>query len=95
MNNCGNNSSLSIYYYRKLKETGTVNLTFTTLPSLRPGVQSGSMRITLKASLLRLGSTDLTASLAREAACQAVNYASSEFAEGVKAIREKRKANFQ
>lgn len=43
---------------------------------------------------LRLGSTDLTASLAREAACQAVNYASTEFAEGVKAIREKRKANF-
>ena len=40
--------------------TGTVYLTFTALPSLRPGVKSGSMRITLKASLLRLGSADLT-----------------------------------
>jgi len=43
---------------------------------------------------LRNGQKDLKTALAREAMCQAVNYASSEYAEGVKAIREKRKANF-
>ena len=36
----------------------------------------------------------LTRALEREAACQSVNYASAEFAEGVAAVREKRSPNF-
>jgi enoyl-CoA hydratase/carnithine racemase len=36
----------------------------------------------------------LTKALEREAACQSVNYASAEFAEGVAAVKEKRSARF-
>lgn len=43
---------------------------------------------------LRSGSKGLEASLNREADCQAINYASKEFAEGVVAVKEKRKANW-
>lgn len=38
--------------------------------------------------------SDLTQALEREAACQSVNYASAEFAEGVAAVKEKRSARF-
>ncbi len=43
---------------------------------------------------LRCGSADMTSALEREADCQAINYASDEFAEGVRAGIEKRKASF-
>ncbi|MCB0333250.1 MAG: enoyl-CoA hydratase/isomerase family protein [Bdellovibrionales bacterium] len=43
---------------------------------------------------LRCGSATMTAALEREAHCQAINYASDEFAEGVRAGIEKRKASF-
>ena len=38
--------------------------------------------------------TQLRQALEREAACQSVNYASAEFAEGVAAVKEKRSPNF-
>lgn len=44
---------------------------------------------------LRNGATSLDAALEREATCQAINYASSEFKEGVRAVSEKRPARFR
>jgi len=38
--------------------------------------------------------SELTSALEREAACQSVNYASAEFAEGVAAVKEKRSPRF-
>lgn len=43
---------------------------------------------------LRLGHTSFEKALQHEADCQAINYASDEFKEGIRAVREKRKANF-
>ena len=43
---------------------------------------------------LRMESNDLTSALQREATCQSINYASSEFKEGVRAVIEKRAPNF-
>lgn len=43
---------------------------------------------------LRRGHESLATALQREADCQAVNYGSDEFKEGIRAIKEKRKANF-
>ena len=43
---------------------------------------------------LRSGPASLAASLEREAVCQGINYASTEFAEGVRAAIEKRAAKF-
>lgn len=49
----------------------------------------------LKETLLQTEYSTLPESLAREAQCQALNYASDEFLEGITAAREKRKPNFQ
>ena len=43
---------------------------------------------------MRTGPRELPAALAREAVCQSINYASSEFKEGVRAIQEKRPPSF-
>lgn len=43
---------------------------------------------------LRNGSASLDIALKRESECQAINYASKEFAEGVVAVKEKRKAQW-
>ena len=43
---------------------------------------------------LRKGSTSMQSALENEANCQAVNYASEEFKEGISAIKEKRAPNF-
>ncbi|MCB0336083.1 MAG: enoyl-CoA hydratase/isomerase family protein [Bdellovibrionales bacterium] len=43
---------------------------------------------------LRKNSTTLAAALEREALCQSINYASSEFKEGVQSVIEKRAAKF-
>ena len=48
----------------------------------------------LRASL-RTGAFSRAAALEREAACQAINYASAEFKEGVRATIEKRRPNYQ
>jgi len=44
---------------------------------------------------IRTPQATLEQALQREALCQAVNYRGEEFAEGVKAVMEKRKANFR
>jgi enoyl-CoA hydratase/carnithine racemase len=44
---------------------------------------------------LRTSSGDLKSALAREALCQAINYSSEEFLEGVKAAQEKRPPRFK
>ena len=48
----------------------------------------------LKASLRMLSSSNLEECLAREAKCQGADYVGTEFAEGIKAAREKRKPQF-
>lgn len=54
------------------------------------GPESTSQLVTT----LRYGYSSLDQALEREAFCQSDNYASAEFSEGIKAIKEKRKAVF-
>ena len=57
--------------------------------------ESGPLAVSQLLGSMRAGPSSLEAALEREAACQSVNYAGSEFAEGVRAAIEKRKPNFQ
>lgn len=57
-------------------------------------IACGPLAITQLCHSLRTDSAVLIAALDREAECQSENYSSSEFLEGVRAVRDKRKADF-